>query len=214
MLIRTATLACAFAVSLVTAQSVSAQTQDIPAPEAECNSCSSSSLSSFGSSVQSDWDAFKRRFKLDTDRNEAWPHPFLTADRAAYRAMWAPCYDRGWEIEHTLSGACFDDETGKLNRLGAAKIAQLVHTAPSNRKTLFIHQNQSSELAQSRLSQVENYIRQEYGRSAGVAVAVTRNFPVTGSGAYAENISRQWQSNLPRPVLQASSVTNAVNGGN
>lgn len=211
MLIRTATLTCALAVSFMAGQSAMAQC-DSPACGSGTSSCDGSTQA-FGSTVQADWDAFKQRFKLDSDRNAAWPHPFLAADRQAYRDMFKPCYDRGWEIEHTLSDACFDNETGRINRLGAAKVAQLVHTAPNNRKTLFVHQSDSAELAASRMKQVETYIREEFGRSAGVSVAVTQNFPVTGHGTYAENVSRQWHANLPKPVLQASSVSSAVGGG-
>lgn len=209
MLIRTATLACAFALSLVAPQFAAAQCET-----GDCGSTTTTTSSSYGSALQSDWHAFKNRFKLDTDRNEAWPHPFLATDRQAYRDMWRPCYDRGWEIEHTLSNECFDAETGELNRMGAAKVAQLVQAAPKNRKTLFIHQGGSAELAAARLDLVQKYIQVEYGRQAGVMVATTENFPVTGRGTYAELITRQWQTSLPRPALSGNSVSSAIAGGN
>lgn len=216
MLIRTATVACAFAVSIVTAQSVLAQyeTAAPPMPTNDVPCETDGAVASSTSSLHSDWESFKRRFHLDTERNEAWPHPFVGPDRQAYREMFRPCYDRGWEIEHSLSDACFDAETGELNRLGAAKVAQMVRSAPANRKTLFVYQSKSPDVARHRVDLVRNYIQAEYGRSAGIAVATTRNYPETGSGTYAETISRQWQRSLPSPTLRVQSVSGAVGGAN
>jgi len=179
-----------------------------------CSTCDPTSVagghSHASGNAKSDWQAFRNRANLDYSRNAAWPAPFNTVDRQTYRAMFQPCFDRGWEIEHTLSDACFDATTGKLNNLGAAKVAQVVQAAPSHRKMIYVHQSSSEFAASNRMTAVLDYVQYEFGRSAGIQLAVTKNFPVTGRGSYAESITRQFQENLPPPVLQAQTVSGAL----
>lgn len=178
---------------------------------AGCSSCRTAfGAQSAQGDRHSDLHAFQDRWDKDYDRNVAWPVPFQMTDRQVYRNYFKPCYDRGWEIEHTLSDACFDSKTGRLNRLGAAKITQVVQAAPKNRKTIFVHQNASPLMASNRVAAVEEFVQYEFGRSAGVAVAVTNNFPTTGAGSYAEAITRSFHSNLPKPQLKTQTVSGAI----
>jgi hypothetical protein len=148
------------------------------------------------------------RAGLDYDRNAAWPTPFREMDRATYYEWFQPCLDRGWEIELTLSDACFD-ESGRLNRLGAAKVMQAVRHSPQDRRSVFVW-GETPEIAQARIEHVQQHLQTEFGRSANLMVASTQNFPITGRGSYAESVTRAFRENLPPPVLSAQPVAGAV----
>lgn len=150
------------------------------------------------------------RMGLDYDRNAAWPTPFREMDRSTYYEWFQPCYDRGWEIELTLSDACFD-ESGNLNRLGQAKVLQAIRHSPQDRRSVYVW-GETSEIAQSRIASVQQHVQTEFGRSANLLVASTQNFPITGRGSYAESVTRNFKENLPPPVLNAQAVAGAVGG--
>jgi len=163
-----------------------------------------------GSAVVSDGKAIFHRAGLDYSRNTAWPTPFSDMDRASYRAMFQPCFDRGWELEATLSDACFDD-SGRLNRMGAAKIAQIQRHSPLDRRTVYVYSDQP-QVVDARLAMVRQHIELEHGRSANLLVASTEHFPVTGRGSYSEAVTRALRDSLPTPAINAQSVGGAIGG--
>lgn len=194
-----------------------------------CSSCSANSQTSFfgntsklsfsslSSSMNNARHSFKSvisRARLDYNRNAAWPQPFVIADRAAYKGFIQPCINRGWEIQNTLSDDCFDGRTGRLNRMGAARIRDVVHAAPVSRKSVFVYSSGPKNLVEARVKEVQSYLIYEFGRSNGVSVAVTRNFPHGGRGIYAENMVPKYYDALPTPALNGDSVSSAINGGN
>lgn len=166
----------------------------------------SKSASAAGAEIKQSFD----RMGLDYDRNAAWPTPFREMDRATYYEWFQPCLDRGWEIELTLSDACFE-ESGRLNRLGAAKVMQAVRHSPQDRRSVYVW-GETAEIAQARIESVQQHLQTEFGRSANMMVASTQNFPVTGRGSYAESVTRAFKENLPPPVLNAQAVSGAVEG--
>lgn len=168
------------------------------------------SVSQATSAVASDTKAIFHRVGLDYSRNAAWPTPFSELDRASYRAMFQPCFDRGWELEASLSDACFD-ESGRLNRLGAAKIAQIQRHSPLDRRTVYVYGEQP-QVVDARLTIVRQHIEVEHGRSANLLVASTEHFPVTGRGSYGEAVTRALRDSLPTPAINAQSVSGAVGG--
>lgn len=161
-------------------------------------------------SLASDSKAIFHRAGLDYSRNAAWPTPFSQMDRGSYRAFFQPCLDRGWELEATLSDACFD-ENGSLNRLGAAKIAQIQRHAPLDRRTVYVFGEQP-QLIDARMEIVRQHIQVEHGRSANLLVSATEHFPVTGRGSYGEAVTRALRDSLPPPTINAQSVSGAVGG--
>ncbi len=162
------------------------------------------------SAVASDGKAIFHRAGLDYSRNAAWPTPFSEMDRGSYRAMFQPCFDRGWELEATLSDACFD-ESGRLNRLGAAKIAQVQRHSPLDRRTVYVY-GELPQVVDARLATVRQHIEVEHGRSANLLVSSTEHFPVTGRGSYGEAVTRALRDSLPTPAINAQSVSGAVGG--
>lgn len=168
------------------------------------------SVSQATSAVASDTKAIFHRAGLDYSRNAAWPTPFSEMDRGSYRAIFQPCFDRGWELEATLSDACFD-EAGRLNRLGAAKIAQVQRHSPLDRRTVYVYGEQP-QIVDARLAMVRQHIEVEHGRSANLLVSSTGHFPVTGRGSYGEAVTRALRDSLPTPAINGQSVSGAVGG--
>lgn len=179
---------------------------------AGCNAssnCQSSGSLRWGGGMRS----FLDRSRLDYQRNVAWPHPFVHADRASYKGFIQPCIDRGWEIQNTLSEDCFDGQSGRLNRLGAAKIRNVVHAAPLHRRSVFVYGANGSDLVQARIKEVQSYLTYEFGRSNNVTVLATANYPHGGRGIYAEHMIPKYFEAIPNPALNAQSVSSAVSGG-
>jgi hypothetical protein len=152
----------------------------------------------------------RHRFWLDYDRNAAWPVPFNEMDRETYHAWFRPCIERGWELEQTLSDACFDS-AGYLNSMGIHKVTQAMRSAPSDHRVVYVYAL-SEQVAAARAEAVRQHLQVEFGRSANLMVNTTRNFPVTGRGSYAEAVTRAFQENLPPPVLNAQAISGAVGG--
>src|SRR5215212_7568651 len=53
------------------------------------------------------WD----RCHVDFNRNNAWPEPFLTADKVAVRTPWCIQTDNGWKMQNTIGTFLFDRDT-------------------------------------------------------------------------------------------------------
>src|SRR6185295_127500 len=85
------------------------------------------------------------RFWLDFHRNNAWPEPFLSADRVAARTPFCIQTDNGWKMQNTIGSYLFDPETQRVNQAGELLVKWIVSQAPAHRRAVFVLKGDSAE---------------------------------------------------------------------
>ncbi|MDB4724280.1 hypothetical protein OAF71_00650 [bacterium] len=68
----------------------------------------------------------KSQFLLDSERNRAYPQPFLEQDQIAYRGVFAPMLAKGSADTRILDAVHFDEKSHHLNGVGIAKLRNIL----------------------------------------------------------------------------------------
>jgi hypothetical protein len=149
------------------------------------------------------WDKFWHRTKVDWHRNNAWPEPFISADRAAAREPFCIQTDNGWKMQNTVGSFLFDDNH-QLNRAGELLVKWIVTQAPQHRRAVFVLKADTADQTAARVASVNAAVAKYAGPSVP-PVMVTDTEPVGWSGAYIDAIAQQFQSTIPAPRLPNNS---------
>jgi hypothetical protein len=159
---------------------------------------------------QADWTEFWERVHLDWHRVNAWPEPFLHADRDLVRQPLIAMTDNGWRMQNTLSDHLFDGETSKLTQAGTLKVRWIVTQAPPHRRTVFVLRGATPDSTLARVDAVQEAITQLVPQGNRPEVLLTDVIPVGGSGDYFDAVDRQLKDSIPPPRLPQVGPT----GGN
>src|SRR5687767_2338834 len=89
-------------------------------------------------SAHADWHEFWHRVGVDFHRNNAWPEPFVSADRQVTREYFRIQVNNGWRFQNTVGKWFYDEETNALNQAGEIKLRQIVTQSPVHRRTVFV----------------------------------------------------------------------------
>jgi hypothetical protein len=157
-------------------------------------------------SAHAGWNEFWHRVKVDTHRNNAWPEPFVTADRAAAREPFCIMTNNGWRMQNTVGTFLFDDNN-QLNRAGEIKVRWIVTQAPQHRRAVFVFQADTPEGTAARVESVQLAISRIMPAGGLPPVMITDTEPEGGSGEYYDALNRALQSSLPSPRLPASDAS-------
>lgn len=163
---------------------------------------------SWTTTADAGWNEFWHRSKVDWHRNNAWPEPFQTADRAAAREPFAIMVNNGWRMQNTIGTFLFDD-THQLNRAGEMKLKWIVTQAPQHRRAVFVLQADSPQETAARVESVQRAISRIVPDGALPPVMLTDTEPDGGSGQYFDAINRALESSMPAPRLPASGSSSA-----
>lgn len=156
-----------------------------------------------GQTLGQKWDKFWHRVRVDWHRNNAWPEPFLSADRAAQREPFCIQADNGWKMQNTIGTYLFDDNH-QLNRAGELQVKWIVTQAPLHRRAVFVLRGDNAEQTNSRIASV-NAAVQKFADGAVPPVIATSTEPPGWSGSYVDAMSQQFQATIPAPRLPAAS---------
>lgn len=155
----------------------------------------------FGGSAQAGWNEFWARVKQDWQRNNAWPEPFQSADRAAAREPFTIMVNNGWKAQNTVGTFLFDDETHELNHAGELKVKWIITQAPIHRRAVFVLAADAPAQTKVRVESVQRYISKMLPVGALPPVVVTYSEPINGSGEYFDAINRSLLDSIPSPRL-------------
>lgn len=147
------------------------------------------------------WDAFWHRTHVDWHRNNAWPEPFQTADRAAVREPFCIQTDNGWKMQNTVGTFLFDDNQS-LNKAGELQVKWIVTQAPIHRRAVFVLKADNPEQTAARVASVNAAVAKYAGPNIP-PVMVTDTEPSGWSGSYVDAISQALNSSIPAPRLPA-----------
>jgi hypothetical protein len=164
-------------------------------------------------SAHAGWNEFWHRVKVDFHRNNAWPQPFIVADRAAAREPFCIMENNGWRMQNTIGTFLFDAETQQLNRAGELKLKWILTQAPEHRRAVFVLQGDTPLDTQRRVESVQLAISKMIPEGALPPVMITDEEPDGASGEYLDAITRSLQATLPPPRLPVSQNGGSGGGG-
>ena len=150
---------------------------------------------------QAGWAEFWERVHLDWHRVNAWPEPFLHADRDLVRQPLIAMTDNGWRMQNTLSDHLFDAESSNLTQAGTLKVRWIVTQAPPHRRTVFVLRGATPDATLARVDAVQEAITKLVPQGNRPEVLLTDVIPVGGSGDYFDSVDRQLKDSIPAPRL-------------
>jgi hypothetical protein len=158
--------------------------------------------------VKTKWNGFWDRVHLDWHRNNAWPEPFSSTDKAAAQAPWPIMIDRGWQVQNTIPDQLFHSETQELTHAGELKVKWIITQMPVKRRSVFVMRGSTQEITELRLKSVNKVIA-EAGNGVAAMVAVTDIVPRDGSASAYERTLTQFDTSQPSPQLPPREDSNS-----
>jgi hypothetical protein len=146
------------------------------------------------------WPHFKQECHTDYLRNNAWPQPFRSQDAAAVVSPFEVMKTNGWREFCTLPHAFFDGSQ-QLSDAGRLKIKQVLDTAPTNRRAIFVLKGASPEQTEVRIEAVQIAVSALIPVGDLPPIYVTDIEPATSSGAYQTTVNRALIRTTPTPRL-------------
>jgi hypothetical protein len=140
------------------------------------------------------------RFHMDFYRNNSWPEPFLTADKAAVRASYCIQTDNGWKMQNTIGTFLFDTETQRLNQAGELLVKWVITQAPAHRRAVFVLKGDTAEATRARVESVQLAV-QKFGSGCTYPVLLTDTEPAGWPATYIDTITQQYNATMPAPRL-------------
>ncbi|QDU29826.1 hypothetical protein ETAA8_49410 [Anatilimnocola aggregata] len=153
---------------------------------------------------------FWQRVKIDFHRNNAWPEPFQTADRAVTREPFCIMVNNGWKMQNTIGTYLFSPETQELNRAGELKVKWVITQAPIHRRAVFVLVGETPEDTRVRVESVQRYISRVMPEGHLPPVMLTHTEPEGASGEYLNALNNAVNSSIPAPRLPADA---SISGG-
>jgi hypothetical protein len=157
------------------------------------------------------WNEFWQRVHVDFCRNNTWPEPFRTADRAAAREPWCIQTDNGWKMQNTIGTFLYDPETQRLNQAGELLVKWILTQAPQHRRCVFVLKGDTPEATIARSESVQAAVV-KYSSGCVCPVILTDVEPPGWSAAYIDSISQQFNATIPAPRLPAAEGSSASGG--
>ncbi len=163
-------------------------------------------------SMRASWQTFWHRVHTDWHRNNAWPEPFTSVDRAAVQQPLAIMVENGWRLQNTISNQLFDSETQELTRAGEMKVRWILTQMPPHRRSLFVLRGETAEITKIRVQSVEKAAATTLGDVNSAMIAVTDTIPQDGSGDYYERVNQGYQNSVPPPRLPSMNSGGSSDG--
>jgi hypothetical protein len=160
---------------------------------------------------QARWDLHRQHGDLITERNDAWPKPFQCYDRQAYHSVFAVMTQRGWQCECTLTSDHFDAKTQELNQAGKAKIYGIMNNLPEIARQIYVFQDSTPGLAETRMTAIRKEIETAYPSLAAPPVALTQYVPHGMNGSLVEDVQKKFVEGLPEPKVPRAKTTTISN---
>jgi hypothetical protein len=161
--------------------------------------------------LRENWNNFWNRVHTDFHRNNAWPEPFLSADRAVVREVFCLQADNGWKMQNTVGSFLFDDNH-ELNRAGELMVRWIVTQAPVHRRAVFVLKGETAAQTEARVASVNEAVAKYAGGNVP-PVLVTDVEPRGWSGSYVDAMAQQYQSSIPSPRLSGGAESGGDSGG-
>ena len=151
------------------------------------------------------WQRFWSKFCLESRRNNAWPYPFLYADRVAVRAPFVVMVNNGWRRQNTLGAHHFREDSSDLTEAGEIKVRWILLEGPVHHQTIYVHAARTAEETAKRVDAVQQLAIKLVPTGALPAVLQTNIPPAGWPAGHIDDINRKFQSSMPEPRLKEDS---------
>jgi hypothetical protein len=152
------------------------------------------------------WHAFWRDFH----RNNAWPEPFVFADRQTVYAAFHMMEVKGWQQQNTLSAHHFESGRAQLTEAGALKVQAILTEAPVRYRAVFVPTASTPEETQARFQAVREVAQRHMPPGMPAMVFVTTGTAPEHPGEGIDRTLRGFQDSRPAPVLAPASGGSAT----
>lgn len=143
------------------------------------------------------WSSWCRDFK----RSNAWPDPFVAADRVSVRLPFDVCVANGWRFQNTLTEAHFVDNHSQLTEAGALKVAAIINDSPLPYRAIFVLRDSDPEVTAGRIVSIQEAVAKILGDRAPVPIYETYDKPRGAAANYIDEVTRRYQATMPDPRL-------------
>jgi len=147
------------------------------------------------------WYEFWHRANLDWKRNNAWPEPFVRADRRAYFRPFNTMVTKGWLRQNTIGNHHFHPETNRLTEAGELKLRWVVTQTPPEHRTVVVLRGRTKEATAIRTDSVQQAASRMVPEGELPEVRVTDIEARAWSADEVDAIGRKARESLPAPVL-------------
>ncbi len=96
----------------------------------------------------------------DTKRRNCWPEPFVHADRAAARQVWATQVSAGWERQNLLSEFYFLSGGNELTEAGRMRVQWIMNEVPEPHRQIYVHRGNTPQETALRMLAVQRFVAQ------------------------------------------------------
>lgn len=158
------------------------------------------------------WNEFWSRFKTDYHRNNAWPEPFVSADRAATREPFELQKNNGWRLQNTIGTLLFDKNTNEVNQAGEQQIRWILTQTPPNRRAVFVLRGETKEQTDQRVDSVQRCISKLCPEGELPPVLLTSQDQTGGPGEYFQRIDEAMKSSMPTPRISSGGAGGGAGG--
>ena len=167
-----------------------------------CGLAATLALTSAG---RADWHSFTYRNQVDFRRNNAWPEPFQSADRANYREYWHIQVNNGWRLQNTVGTVFYEEGSNELTRAGELKVKHVVTQNPSHRRTVFVLMADTQAVTAKRVESVQRAVSKYVPEGPLPQILLTGEDVDGGSGEYFDRIDNAYRQSIPAPRIGGSS---------
>jgi hypothetical protein len=154
--------------------------------------------------AQAGWREYCAEAKLHRARVDAWPEPFIHADRELVRTPFRIMADNGWKLQNTLGHHLFDRETNLLNYAGKLKLHWIMTQIPPHRRHIYVLEGATPEETVARVASVYQGIVQVAPGQDACGIMTTKIGPPRGDGSYLNQVDRSFKSSVPQPRLRGA----------
>jgi hypothetical protein len=97
------------------------------------------------------------KIKRGYHRNEAWPWPYVCADRVAVREPFCIMINNGWRRQNLLGPHHFNATADQLTTAGELRVQWILTQAPPERRGIFVERDLDPSVTEQRLAAVRDY---------------------------------------------------------
>jgi hypothetical protein len=161
---------------------------------------------------QDKWHSYWHDVHTDFYRNNTWPEPFNSADRARVREPFCIQTDNGWKMQNTVGTYLYEPDTQQLNRAGELLVKWIVTQAPHHRRAVFVLKGDTPEATAARVESVQMAVAR-FANGPVCPVLITDSEPSGWSASYIDTMTQQFNSTIPAPRLPAGGDAGGGGGG-
>jgi len=160
-----------------------------------------------------EWDDFWDSVCVDWHRNNAWPHPFTDADRAATVAPFAVMIANGWQRENLLGEEYFDENTSRLTAAGRSRVRSILVQSPPEHRLVFVQRDLSDEVTSKRLDSVQQAVAAVLPQGSLPDVLVSNMTPASRSAEQVNTELKSFNNSIPTARLTGAGKSGGAPAG-